>query len=132
MEETYYEMDLPRENIHLRCFAHSIMNYRYHWHPDEYELSIVLKGNQEYCRGTETHSLFEDDLILTAPGNGHASMRQQPDTRALVLHFPSNALKLLVKRDIFTSFPPAFPMKTPVTKNVSAASVFMPARYGSH
>ena len=54
MEETYYEMDLPRENIHLRCFAHSIMNYRYHWHPDEYELSIVLKGNQEYCRGTET------------------------------------------------------------------------------
>ena len=78
MEETYYEMDLPRENIHLRCFAHSIMNYRYHWHPDEYELSIVLKGNQEYCRGTETHSLFEDDLILTAPGNGHASMRQQP------------------------------------------------------
>ena len=84
MEETYYEMDLPRENIHLRCFAHSIMNYRYHWHPDEYELSIVLKGNQEYCRGTETHSLFEDDLILTAPGNGHASMRQQPGTRALV------------------------------------------------
>lgn len=72
MEETYYEMDLPRENIHLRCFAHSIMNYRYHWHPDGYELSIVLKGNQEYCRGTETHSLFEDDLILTAPGNGHA------------------------------------------------------------
>ena len=44
MEETYYEMDLPHENIHLRCFAHSIMNYRYHWHPDEYELSIVLKG----------------------------------------------------------------------------------------
>ena len=105
MEETYYEMDLPRENIHLRCFAHSIMNYRYHWHPDEYELSIVLKGNQEYCRGTETHSLFEDDLILTAPGNGHASMRQQPDTRALVLHFPSNALKLLVKMGYIYQFP---------------------------
>ena len=51
MEETCYEMNLPRENIHLRCFAHSIMNYRYHWHPDEYELSIVLKGNQEYCHG---------------------------------------------------------------------------------
>jgi len=105
MEETYYEMDLPRENIHLRCFAPSIMNYRYHWHPDEYELSIVLKGNQEYCRGTETHSLFEDDLILTAPGNGHASMRQQPDTRALVLHFPSNALKLLVKKGYIYQFP---------------------------
>ena len=67
MEETCYEMNLPRENIHLRCFAHSIMNYRYHWHTDKYELSIVLHGTQEYCRGTETHSLSEDDLILTAP-----------------------------------------------------------------
>ena len=105
MEETYYEMDLPRENIHLRCFAHSIMNYRYHWHPDEYELSIVLQGTQEYCRGTETHLLSEDDLILTAPGNGHASMRQQPGTRALVLHFPSSALKFLVKKGYIYQFP---------------------------
>lgn len=105
MEETYYEMDLPRENIHLRCFAHSIMNYRYHWHPDEYELSIVLQGTQEYCRGTETHSLSEDDLILTAPGNGHASIRQQPGTRALVLHFPSSTLKFLVKKGYIYQFP---------------------------
>lgn len=105
MEETCYEMDLPRENIHLRCFAHNIMNYRYHWHPDEYELSIVLQGAQEYCRGTDTHSLSENDLILTAPGNGHASMRQQPGTRALVLHFPSSALKFLVKKGYIYQFP---------------------------
>lgn len=105
MEETYYEMDLPHENIHLRCFAHSIMNYRYHWHPDEYELSIVLQGTQEYCRGTETHLLSEDDLILTAPGNGHASMRQQPGTRALVLHFPAGALKFLIKKGFIYQFP---------------------------
>ena len=62
MEETNYEMDLLRENIHLRCFAHTIMNYRYHWHPDEYELSIVLQGTQEYCRGTETGRDFPEDL----------------------------------------------------------------------
>lgn len=105
MEGTNYEMDLLRENIHLRCFAHTIMNYRYHWHPDEYELSIVLQGTQEYCRGTETHSLFEDDLILTAPGNGHASMRRQPGTRALVLHFPASALKFLVKKGYIYQFP---------------------------
>ncbi len=105
MEETRYEMDLPRENIHLRCFAHNIMNYRYHWHPDEYELSIALQGTQEYCQGTETHLLSEDDLILTAPGNGHASMRQQPGTRALVLHFPSSALKFLVKKGYIYQFP---------------------------
>ena len=105
MVETNYEMNLPRENIHLRCFAHNIMNYRYHWHPDEYELSIVLQGSQEYCRGTETHILREDDLILTAPGNGHASMRQQPETRAMVLHFPAGALKFLAKKGYIYQFP---------------------------
>ncbi|WP_432630622.1 AraC family transcriptional regulator [Brotaphodocola sp.] len=105
MNQANYEMDLLRENIHLRCFAHSIMNYRYHWHPDEYELSIALQGTQEYCRGTETHVLEEDDLILTAPGNGHASMRRQAGTRALVLHFSANALKLLVKKGYIYQFP---------------------------
>lgn len=82
MEETNYEMDLLRENIHLRCFAHTIMNYRYHWHPDEYELSIVLQGTQEYCRGTETHSLFEDDLILTAPATATPPCADSPAPRA--------------------------------------------------
>ena len=88
MEGTNYEMDLLRENIHLRCFAHTIMNYRYHWHPDEYELSIVLQGTQEYCRGTETHSLFEDDLILTAPGNGHASSPAPARSSCIFLPVP--------------------------------------------
>ena len=110
MEGTNYEMNLPRENIHLRCFAHNIMNYRYHWHPDEYELSIVLHGKQEYCRGTQNHTLLEDDLILTAPGNGHASMRQQPDTRALVLHFPAGALKFLAKKGYIYQFPSCLSM----------------------
>lgn len=105
MNQTNYELDLPRENIHLRCFAHNTMNYRYHWHTDAYELSIVLHGSQGYCRGTDTHTLVEDDLVLTAPGNGHASMRQQPDTRALVLHFPTNALKLLTKKGYIYQFP---------------------------
>ena len=41
MDSANYELDLPRENIHIRCFAHNIMNYRYHWHVDDYELSIL-------------------------------------------------------------------------------------------
>ena len=76
MEETCYEMNLPRENIHLRCFAHSIMNYRYHWHTDKYELSIVLHGTQEYCRGTETHSL--SCASSRAPGLLSCIFRQMP------------------------------------------------------
>lgn len=59
MDSANYELDLPRENIHIRCFAHNIMNYRYHWHVDDYELSILLYGVQSYCRGSE-NSLPED------------------------------------------------------------------------
>ena len=98
-------MNLPEKISICASFTQHQVNYRYHWHTDKYELSIVLHGTQEYCRGTETHSLSEDDLILTAPGNGHASMRQQPGTRALVLHFPSNALKFLVKKGYIYQFP---------------------------
>ena len=61
------------------------MNYRYHWHADDYELSILLYGVQSYCRGSENSLLHEDDVILTVPGNGHASMTQAADTCALVL-----------------------------------------------
>ena len=64
MDSANYELDLPRENIHIRCFAHNIMNYRYHWHADDYELSILLYGVQSYCRGSENSLLHEDDVIL--------------------------------------------------------------------
>ena len=66
MDSATYELDLPRENIHMHCFAHNITNYRYHWHSDEYELSILLHGKQAYCRGSENYLLTEDDVILTA------------------------------------------------------------------
>lgn len=50
MDLANYKMEWPRERLTVRCFAHDIMNYRYHWHPDEYELNILLHGSQEYCR----------------------------------------------------------------------------------
>lgn len=105
MDSANYELDLPRENIHIRCFAHNIMNYRYHWHVDDYELSILLHGVQSYCRGSENSLLHEDDVILTAPGNGHASMTQAADTCALVLHFSAAAFKPLVKKGVVYQFP---------------------------
>ena len=105
MDSANYELDLPRENIHIRCFAHNIMNYRYHWHVDDYELSILLYGVQSYCRGSENSLLHEDDVILTVPGNGHASMTQAADTCALVLHFSAAAFKPLVKKGVVYQFP---------------------------
>ena len=47
MDLANYKMEWPRERLTVRCFAHDIMNYRYHWHPDEYELNILLHGSQE-------------------------------------------------------------------------------------
>ena len=109
MDSANYELNLPRENIHIRCFAHNIMNYRYHWHADDYELSILLYGVQSYCRGSENSLLHEDDVILTVPGNGHASMTQAADTCALVLHFSAAAFKPLVKKGVVYQFPSCSP-----------------------
>lgn len=44
MTSAHYQLDWPRENLIVRCFVHDVMNYRYHWHEDEYELSILLHG----------------------------------------------------------------------------------------
>lgn len=93
MEEAYFSLQWPRDNLFVSGFAHEIMNYRYHWHPDEYELNILLCGSQEFCRGSQTHSLNADDVILVEPGIGHASFGQYANTRALVLHFSASAFK---------------------------------------
>ncbi len=104
MADSNYEPCLLKDNIRLRVFAHNIMNYRYHWHTDEYELSILLSGRQEFCRGSENYILNEDDVILIPPGIGHASMKLAPNTRALVLHFPEKTFKLLSQKGYIYDF----------------------------
>lgn len=42
MKEAYFEFQFPRDNLYLSIFSHKIMNYRYHWHPTDYELNIVV------------------------------------------------------------------------------------------
>lgn len=105
MTSAHYQLDWPRENLTVRCFVHDVMNYRYHWHEDDYELSILLHGTQEYCRGNKNFLLRENDIILTAPGIGHASMGQQADTIAFVLHFSASAFKPFLKKGGIYDFP---------------------------
>lgn len=105
MENARYQMEWPREGLVIRCFAHDIMNYRYHWHPDEYELNILLNGSQEYCRGTQNVLLEEGDVVLTAPGVGHGSFGQQANTTAVVLHFSASAVRPLLKKGGIYHFP---------------------------
>lgn len=105
MDFANYKMEWPREGLTVRCFAHDIMNYRYHWHPDEYELNILLHGSQEYCRGTQNVLLEEDDVLLTPPGVGHASFGQQANTTAIVLHFSAAAIRPFFKKSGVYHFP---------------------------
>lgn len=104
MDDFRYELQWPRDSLFVDCFAHEILNYRYHWHQGEYELNILLHGSQEFCRGDENLLLEEDDILLIDPGTGHASFAQQPNTRALVLHFSASALRPYVKKGCVLRF----------------------------
>lgn len=98
MEENRCEARWPKDSLYLDCFVHEIMNFRYHWHPDEYELSLLLFGSQTFCIGTTTCHLSEGDVILVDTNEGHASYGQSRGTIALVLHFPASAFKQFLKK----------------------------------
>lgn len=105
MSDFRYELQWPRDSLVIDTFAHEIFNYRYHWHRNDYELNILLRGSQEFCRGNENFTLEEDDVLLVSPGVGHASFAQEPNTRALVLHFSVPVLRPYVKKGYALRFP---------------------------
>lgn len=105
MEDARFDWQWPRDGLAMDCFAHEIMNYRYHWHPGQYELNVLLHGSQEFCVNKTTVTLQEDDVILIPPGTGHASFAQQANTRALVLHFSATAFRPFVKKGNRYLFP---------------------------
>jgi AraC-like DNA-binding protein len=104
MKKGLYEAQWPKDNLHLSCYVHEIMNFRYHWHPSDFELNFLLNGQQYFCRRQESFLLREDDVILINPNDGHASYGQVNNTIALVLHFSSDALRGLVPKGKLLSF----------------------------
>ncbi len=115
MDRDYYEMQWPRDNIYLSCYAHEILIYRYHWHQTEFELDILLSGEQEFCRGTEKFSMEEDDVVLTEPGTGHASLARRENTSACVLRFSQAVFKPFLKKGYKFIFPKC--QSSPKTRN---------------
>lgn len=105
MAQFNFELQWPRDNLFLYCFVHELAYYRYHWHPEEYELNILLCGRQDFCYGSGTEILEEDDVLLVGPGTGHASFGQIPNTRALVIRFSAAAFKPFVKKGLRMEFP---------------------------
>ena len=115
MEQDYYELQWPRDNIYLSCYAHEILNYRYHWHQTEFELDILLSGEQEFCRGAEKFLMKEDDVVLTPPGTGHASLARKEHTSACVLRFSQAIFKPFLKKGYKFTFPTC--LSTAETRN---------------
>ena len=100
----FYESQWPKDNLYINCFVHEVMNFRYHWHPDDFELNILLQGQQFFCRGKESFPLNEGDVVLVDPNVGHASYGQTQNTIALVLHFSSKILKQFTPKGTALSF----------------------------
>lgn len=119
MEEAFMQFHWPRERLELTAYAHRVMNYRYHWHPDMYEINILLNGRQDYCRDRDTRPLEKDDVVLVPPGMGHSSFGRCENTCALVLHFSSSVFRKFVRKRCILHFPSCF----------SDASTRLDARY---
>ena len=126
MDFANYKMEWPREGLTVRCFAHDIMNYRYHWHPDEYELNILLHGSQEYCRGTQ------NVLLMTSCSRRRAWAMRPSDSRRIRRRsfciFQQRRSAPSLKRAACTTSPPAFRMREHAQKKGIVRSGSMPAR----
>ena len=104
MDHTIYTVQWPEDQLYIECFAHQVQNYRYHWHPNEYEVSVLLNGSLEYQNGLENGILEVGDLSIMNPGEGHTSFALSPDTRGIVLHFSAGAFNSYVKKGYYYTF----------------------------
>lgn len=96
----------PDGSVLAQAYIHQMLNYRYHWHRQEYELFLLLQGKSVFNRGEEVWPLEPGDLVLTNPGCAHASCARQPGTQALVLRFAASAVPGSAKPGQCLSFAP--------------------------
>lgn len=89
--EPIFQRTWAAVNISVTAYLHQLMNYRYHWHENEYELDIVLTGRAEFVRGDENFTLESGDIILINPGAGHASFSLVEGTSAMVIRISQQA-----------------------------------------
>lgn len=85
MDEFKYSIELEEQNIFIHQYVHKIGGYRYNWH-NEIEIMMILNGKVEVCVEGEVHHLKEGDIILINANHGHASLKEEEDSIAMVLH----------------------------------------------
>lgn len=51
------QMAAPDGTVLAQAYIHQMLNYRYHWHRQEYELFLLLQGKAVFNRGEEVWAL---------------------------------------------------------------------------
>lgn len=97
-------ISLKGEDLEVDVFTNRILNYRYHWHDDLYEITMILRGKAIYSRAGETYELEEDDVIIIEPLTGHASLSMQAGTVSLTLHFNASIFERIASKNTLISF----------------------------
>lgn len=67
------KLTAPDGTVLAQAYIHQMLNFRYHWHRQEYELFLLLQGRAIVNRGEEIWDLSPGDLLLIDPGCAHAS-----------------------------------------------------------
>lgn len=92
MKEFYYTYSKPNKGISLKQYIYTTGSYHYNWHND-LELLLVMSGRIEVCTSGVSRVLREDDMILINSNMGHATLAQEPDSIAMVIHIDPMFLK---------------------------------------
>lgn len=67
------------------AYAYKVGFFRFNWHPS-LEIMLVLNGKLKLYTENGSWILNESDLVSIAPNTGHASILEEADTTAFVLH----------------------------------------------
>lgn len=102
MIDSFGIMQLPYGGMEV--FTNRILNYRYHWHDDKYEVTTVLCGRAAYSKGGEALELGEDDVIIIEPLVGHASLALEKGTVTMTLFFDSSLVEAYASKGSLLSF----------------------------
>ncbi len=103
--ELYYSTKSKLDIFNMEYYAYNIGSYHYNWHK-QVELLIVLKGNLELTSGGKSYTMFEDDIILINPGEGHTTFAISKECIAFVIHFDLDLFKTLcnLSNNIYLNF----------------------------
>ncbi|NMD38826.1 MAG: AraC family transcriptional regulator [Christensenellaceae bacterium] len=106
--ELYYSTKTKLDIFNIEYYAYNIGSYHYNWH-NQVELLIVLKGNLELTSGGKSYAMYEDDIIIINPGEGHTTFAISKECVAFVVHFDLDLFKAIckLKNNIYLNFVPS-------------------------